>query len=133
MKRYMLDTNTVSLVLKQHGAVMARLTSMPTTALCISAVTHAEIMHGLARRPEARRLHRAVHEFLLRVEVLPFDRQVSRHYGHFRHRIEGAGKSLSAMDMMIAAHADSIGAILVTHDRAFRQLDGLDVEDWVEG
>ena len=132
MKRYMLDTNVVTLALKQHPGVMAHLVAVPMAALCVSALTHAEIMHGLARKPDARRLHRAVHEFLLRVEVLPFDRQVSQHYGRFKHALEQAGRSLSTMDMLIAAHADAIGAVLVTHDRTFLGLDRPVVQDWAQ-
>ncbi len=132
MTRYMLDTNMVSLVLKQHPVVMTRLVAVPMAALCISSITHAEIAYGLARKPDARRLHLAVHEFLLRVEVLAFDRQVSQHYGAFKQRLLSAGKMLAAMDMMIAAHADSLGAILVTNDGAFRRIGDLAVQDWSE-
>lgn len=130
MKRYMLDTNMVSIVLRGDPVVLARLQSVPMAALCVSSVTHAEIMYGLARKPHAERLHRAVGEFLRRVDVLSFDQRASAHYGVFRHAIEQAGKSLSALDMMIAAHADAVDAVLVTHDRAFRQIPDLAVEDW---
>lgn len=130
MKRYMLDTNMVSLALKPHPEVLARMLELPMASLCISAVTQAELMYGLAKRPQAHRLHRSVHEFLMRVEVLPFDSRIAAHYGAFRAGIESLGKSLSSLDMMIAAHAQALQAILVSHDRAFAQIDGLALEDW---
>ena len=123
MKKYLLDTNIVSLAVRGNAHVLKHLTSVPMSELCISAITHAELMYGLAKRPEAQRLHRLVSEFLLRVDVLPFDADVAKTYGT-------SGRSLSAPDMQIAAHAYGIGAVLVSNDRAFFHIDGLLVEDW---
>ncbi|MDO5101504.1 MAG: type II toxin-antitoxin system VapC family toxin [Lautropia sp.] len=128
----MLDTNMVSLAIRGDAAVLACLKAVPMAWLCISSITHAEIMYGLAKKPNAVRLHRAVSEFLRRVEVLPFDGCASDHYGTFRYELERTGKCLSSFDMMIAAHAHAVSAILVTHDLAFHQIDGLMVEDWAE-
>ena len=130
MKKYLLDTNIVSLAVRGNNHVLKHLTSVPMSELCISAITHAELMYGLANRPEARRLHRLVSEFLLRVDVLPFDTAVAEVYGTFRAGVEASGRSLSAPDMQIAAHAHGIGAVLVSNDRAFSYIHGLLVEDW---
>jgi len=73
MKRYMLDTNTVSHLLRGHPVVAQRVVSVPMTALCISAITQGELLFGLARRPDAKQLHGAVREFLKRLDVLPWD------------------------------------------------------------
>ncbi|MDR2000203.1 MAG: hypothetical protein LBP94_01530, partial [Zoogloeaceae bacterium] len=70
MKQYMLDTNTVSHLIKNHPAVSRRITEVPMTALCISAITGGELMFGLAKTPSAKRLHHAVMELLRRVDVL---------------------------------------------------------------
>ncbi|WP_373755638.1 MULTISPECIES: type II toxin-antitoxin system VapC family toxin [Neisseria] len=129
---YLLDTNMVSHILRQQPNVMAKLQSVPMADLHISAVTHAELMYGLAKKPDAAKLHRAVHEFLLRVAVLPFDEQASSRYGSFKAQVEQAGKSLAPLDMMIAAHASATGAVLVSNDAAFRQIAGLNVEDWTK-
>lgn len=131
MKRYMLDTNTVSHLLKAHPAVIRRVVAAPMAALCISAITEGELLYGLAKRPEANRLHAAVREFLKRMDVLPWDSAVAEHYGAVRAAIERQGKALAPLDLLIATHALTVDSVLVTNDRAFWQVAGLQLEDWV--
>lgn len=126
----MLDTNTVSHLLREHPALARRVVAVPMASLCISAVTEGELLFGLAKRPDAKRLHLAVREFLRRVDVLPWDSSVTGHYGAVRAAMERQGRILAPLDMMIAAHALGMGAVLLTSDRAFGQVDGLHVEDW---
>lgn len=128
----MLDTSTVSHLLRRHPAVTQRLVAAPITALCISAITQGELLFGLARRPDARALHDVVWQFLRRVDVLPWEAATSEVYGRARVASEGQGRVLAPMDLLIGAHALSIGAVLVTSDRAFAQLPGLSIEDWME-
>lgn len=130
MQRYLLDTNTVSHLIKAHPQVTQRLLAVPISSLCISVITEGELRFGLAKRPEAKRLHQAVHELLIRVDVLPWDRETAQTYGSVRAQLEQQGKTLASLDLLIAAHALHTEAILVTSDRAFRQLPGLRVEDW---
>ena len=130
MTRYMLDTNTVSYLLKQHPAVARRVVLLPITSLCISAITQGELLFGLARRPDAAALHDAVWEFLRRVDVLPWDATTALAYGTARAMTQRQGKVLAPMDLLIGSHALSIDAVLVTNDRAFGQLQGLMIEDW---
>ena len=130
--RYMLDTNTVSHLLKKHPAVTRRVVAAPITSLCISAITQGELLFGLAKRPDAAALHAAVREFLRRVDVLPWDAATSEIYGPARAATQREGRVLAPMDLLIGAHALSIDAVLVTNDRAFAQLPGLAVEDWTE-
>ena len=128
--RYMLDTNTVTHLLRKHPAVMQRVVAAPITALCISAITQGELLFGLARRPGATALHDAVWQFLRRVDVLPWDAATSEVYGRARADSHSQGRVLAPMDLLIGTHALSIGAVLVTSDRAFAQLSGLSIEDW---
>lgn len=130
MSLHLLDTNTVSHLIRGHPAVVARMVATPMASLCISAVTEGEMLFGLAKRPDAKRLHLAAHEFLLRVDVLPWDSAVAQHYGSVRANMERQGKVLAPLDMMIAAHALSVGATLVSNDRAFGLVTGLGIEDW---
>jgi tRNA(fMet)-specific endonuclease VapC len=132
MTRYMLDTNTVSHLLKKHPAVARRVVAAPITALCISAITQGELLFGLAKRPGARALHDAVWEFLRRVDVLPWDATTAPVYGTVRAATQRKGRVLAPMDLLIGAHALTIDAILVTNDRVFGQLPGLSIEDWTE-
>lgn len=132
MKRYMLDTNTVSHLLREHPAVARRVVAVPMASLCISAITEGELLFGLAKRPTAKRLHVAVREFLRRVDVLPWESSTAERYGVVRADMARRGKVLAPLDLLIAAHALSVGAVLVTNDRAFSQMADLHVEDWVE-
>ena len=130
MRRYMLDTNTVSLLLRQHPAVLRQVTAVPMAALGISAITEGELLFGLAKRPAARRLHAAVREFLRRVEVLPWETAAAERYGTLRAGLERAGKVLGPLDLLIAAHALDRQAVLVTNDRAFGMVEHLGLADW---
>ena len=132
MKRYMLDTNMVSHIIKAHTAVIKRLLSVPMGALCISSITEAELRFGLAKLPEAKKLHLAVKELLLRVDVLPWDSANTARYGKLRAELELQGKILAPLDLLIAAHSLTLNAVLVTNDSAFKQVAGLAIEDWTE-
>lgn len=128
--QYMLDTNTVSHLIKKHPVVSRRMLDVPMTSLCISSITEGELLFGLAKRPDAKRLHTAVKEFLLRVDALPWDSATAACYGTVRANMERQGKTLGSLDLLIATHALNIGAVLVTNDRAISQVAGLHVEDW---
>lgn len=133
MTRYMLDTNTVRHLVKGHPAVSLRVTKVPMAALCISAITGGELMFGLAKVPDAKRLQQAVMELLQRVDVLAWDSAVMRRYGEVRAGMENQGKPLGSLDMLIAAHALETNSVLVTNDAAFSRVVGLTVGDWTCG
>ena len=96
----------------------------------ISVITEAELRFGVARLPAAVRLRTLVEEFLLRVEVLPWNSVAAQHYAEIRTALERSGKPMGNMDMLIAAQALAAEAVLVTHDRVFRRVKGLRIEDW---
>lgn len=134
--RVMLDTNTVSYVIKgEPPEVRKRLVALPMDSVVISAVTQGELLYGLARRGHPATLTQLVREFLLRVLVLPWDDLVAEAYGELRASCAAAGITLGALDMMIAAHAVAAEATLVSHDRAFTRIPGgvPVVEDWIHG
>ena len=130
MKRYLLDTNIVSHLIKGHPVVSQHIVNMPMASLGISVITEAELYYGLAKRPEAKRFQLVVEEFLKRVDVLPWDSAIVKSYGFIRAEMERQGKNLAPLDMLIAAHALSVDAVLVTNDKAFYQVGGLTIEDW---
>jgi tRNA(fMet)-specific endonuclease VapC len=132
VKRYMLDTHTVSHLLEKHPAVARRVVAVPIATLCISAITQGELLFGLAKRPDATALHEPVRELLRRLDVLPWDAATAEVYGPARAATQREGKSLAPMDLLIGSHALSINAVLVTNDRTFAQLPGLAIEDWTD-
>jgi tRNA(fMet)-specific endonuclease VapC len=130
VRHYLLDTNTVSHALRGHANVLGRMTAVPMASLAISAVTEGELLFGLARRPEAVRLQVLVDEFLRRVDVLPWDRECAASYGRLRASMGEHGKTLAPLDLMIAAQAQAVDAVLVSNDLAFAHCGGLAWEDW---
>ncbi len=128
---YMLDTNMVSYIVRgRSSAARNRLLKLKADEIgCISATTEAEIRYGLAKRPEASALKVLMDGFLASIRVLPWGRDEAEAYGVVRAKLETAGKTLGNMDMMIAAHAIAIKAILVTNDKAFAQIEDLHASD----
>jgi len=131
-KCYMLDTNTASYIIKGEPAVIReRLRKVPMANVCVSVITEAELLLGVTKKPEAKHLPIAVNEFLLRVEILPWDSAVAEAYAHLRAACEKEGKPLGNMDMLIAAHCVAVGAVLITNDKAFYNVEHhLMLEDW---
>jgi tRNA(fMet)-specific endonuclease VapC len=131
--RYLLDTNMASYVIKGNVRhVREKLLTVPMSEVGVSVVTEAELRFGVARKAGALRLNLAVDEFLLRVEILPWDSQAALHYAGLRATLEDAGSPMGNLDMMIAAQALSANAVLVTHDRVFRRVKQLKIEDWTK-
>ena len=120
MQLYMLDTNTASYIIKGEPVVVReRLRKVPMASVCISSITQAELLRGVARKPEAKRLPIAVKEFLIRVEIMPWDSDAAEAYAQLRTSCESEGTPLGTMDMLIAAHSVAVGAVLVTNDQTF--------------
>jgi tRNA(fMet)-specific endonuclease VapC len=129
--RYLLDTNTASYIIKgNRPRVRERLLRVPMAEVGISVITEAELLFGLARRPEATKLKTVVEEFLLRVEVLPWHSATAQQYARIRALLEGDGKPMGNLDLMIAAHALALDLVLVSNDAVFRRVKGLKIEDW---
>jgi tRNA(fMet)-specific endonuclease VapC len=118
---YLLDTNMVSyIVTGKSQAARDRMADLsPDEISCISAITEGEIQYGLAKRPKDIEFRSLMEGFLASVRVLPWDRDVAFTYGVVRAKLQKAGTPLGSMDMLIAAHAVSIGAVMVTNDNAF--------------
>lgn len=124
---YLLDTNMVGYIVggRSKAARVAMQATIEQFPIAISAITEGEILYGLTRKPEATRLRAGIEALLGAVEILPWDSDAARAYGRLRAGLSAAGKSLSAMDMLIAAHAVARDAVLVTRDAAFVQVESL--------
>jgi tRNA(fMet)-specific endonuclease VapC len=130
---YLLDTNIASCIIKGNSpAVDRRLAKVPMAQLAISSVTEGELRFGAARFPQAVRLHGMIEDFFLRVAILPWDSDAARQYGHLRAALERDGQPMGNLDVMIAAHALAVGAVLVTSDQAFARIKKLKIEDWTK-
>lgn len=75
----------------------------------------------------------AASDFFAEIRILDWDRAAADCYARLRSEMERQGKTLSALDMLIAAHALQAGVTLVTSDKAFLHVPGLTVENWLEG
>ena len=130
--QYMLDTNTVSHLFRQHPVVMKKLEQVAPSEVCISSITEAELCYGVAKR-QNKALKAAVMAFLDSVTVYDWDSDAASHYGELRASMEKKGKVMGALDQLIAAHAASRNLTIVTNDHAFAMVSNLKVEDWTAG
>jgi tRNA(fMet)-specific endonuclease VapC len=64
------------------------------------------------------------------VRVLTWDSIAARDYGAIRANLESQGQLMGSLDTIIEAYAFSVGAVMVTHDKAFNRISGLKVVDW---
>lgn len=129
--RYMLGTNMVRQVVSGRSAnALAKIQAIPANEICVSVVTYAKSMFGLRRQPKATAIAWSNERFYAETEVLPYTTATAETYGQLRAEMENMGRPLGPLDMLIAAHALSVGATLVTSDRAFRFVPGLRTEDW---
>jgi tRNA(fMet)-specific endonuclease VapC len=133
MIRYMLDTDTLSYVVREKpDGVKAWMMALSPSALCVSVVTRAEMVYGLQGLPPNHRVQHVVRELLKIVPVLPWDVEASNWYADIRHQLSTAKKLIGELDMMIAAHAISQDAVLVTNNfRHYQRIKApLMLENW---
>jgi len=132
--RYLLDTNILSdLIRNPRGAAARRLAEVGVNAICTSIVVACELRYGAARRDSAP-LTQRVEALLSSLPVLPFEADADNHYADIRAALERVGRLIGGNDLLIAAHARSLGATVVTHNlREFERVPGLRVEDWLVG
>lgn len=130
--RYMLDTNIMSdLVRSPQGRVFDKIAALGSDSMCISIVTAAELRYGCAKKGSPRLLAQ-VEAILGSIEILAFDVPADTEYAGIRAELEAAGKPIGPNDLLIAAHAYSIGAILVTANTGeFQRVRGLSIENWL--
>ena len=130
--RYLLDTNMVSdLVRNPQGKVAARIAHVGEESVCTSIIVAAKLRYGATRKGSARLLAQLL-TVLDAFEILPFETPAEITYGDLRARLEAAGKPIGGNDMLIAAHAVSLGHTIVTdNERKFSRVDGLPVENWL--
>jgi len=132
MSRYMLDTDTCSYIMRRSPeAVVKRLAKVPVNDVCVSVITKSELLFGVEVSPKRRQDEAALDAFLRYLEVLDFPDKASSHYAKIRADLKSRGSMIGANDLLIAAHARSLGLTLVTNNtKEFRQVRGLSIENW---
>jgi len=132
MKRYMLDTDMCSYIIKEHPeSVRQRFQTLAMEQLCVSVVTYAELIYGVERSSSKRINRPIIEDFVRHLDVMNWDTEAADQYGVIRAELEAAGTPIGAMDMMIAAHAKSIKAVLVTNNQKhFTKVKGLKIDNW---
>lgn len=132
--RYLLDTNICIYIIKQKPQkVLDKFQTLSISDVGISSITVAELEYGVAKSQQQEKNRTALLQFLLPLEIVDFNAAAATNYGSIRSDLETRGIIIGAMDMLIAAHALSLGVILVTNNvREFSRIPTLLLENWVE-
>jgi tRNA(fMet)-specific endonuclease VapC len=130
--RYLLDTNILSNLIHQpQGTIASRVATVGEQTVCTSVIVAAELRYGAAKSSSKRLLDR-IDLILSALEVLPMEVPTDRHYGNIRHHLTRQGMPIGPNDMLIAAHALSVGLTIVTANiKEFSRVPGLNVQNWL--
>jgi tRNA(fMet)-specific endonuclease VapC len=131
--KLMLDTNICIYIIKQQPvAVLKRFLEYQIGDIGISSITLSELRYGVAKSLHQDKNAKALDEFITPLEIVSFDEAAAHVYGDIRAALEKAGTPIGAMDMLIAAHAVSLGIPLVTNNtREFERIPTLNIFDWI--
>ena len=130
--RYLLDTNIVSDMMNNpQGKVFRRVAEIGEDAVFTSIIVSCEVRFGIEKR-QSKKLAKRFYEVFGVLNVEKFDVQADEHYAVIRANLEASGNTIGQMDMLIAAHALALDAIIVTdNEREFSRVPGLKVENWL--
>jgi len=129
--RYMLDTNILIFLIKKRPLeVLSQFARHPLSDVCISTMTVAEMEFGVARSASTKN-RLALDGWLQLLATPAFDEAAAQAYGRLRATLAQRGTPIGPLDTLIAAHALSLDATLVSNNvREFSRVPGLRVEDW---
>jgi tRNA(fMet)-specific endonuclease VapC len=133
MIRYMLDTDISSFFIKgAYPDLDSKIQTIPNDQLCISVITRYELLFGLELKPDATTLKILVTSFLQRITTVTFDSQAAASFATVSALLRKEGIGMGTMDAMIASHALSINAIVVTNNiKHFEIVPNLQIENWL--
>lgn len=131
--KLMLDTSICIYIIKQQpAAVLKRFLEYQIGDIGISSMTLSELRYEVAKSTHQEKNTKALDEFIIPLEVVSFDEEAAHVYGDIRANLEKAGTPIGSMDMLIAAHAVSLGIPLVTNNtREFIRIPALNIIDWL--
>ena len=129
---YMLDTNICIYAIKNKPEqVLEKLKENLSNGICISAITLAELQHGVEKSMNPEKNSMALLQFLSILDILPFDDLAAVEYGKICAYLQKRGAPIGTMDMLIAAHAKTENLIIVTNNvREFERVPNLKIENW---
>lgn len=132
MTDFLLDTDTVSRLIRKERASIRAMRRSGATSVAVSTITRSELLYGAHLKPEAGNLLASVRTFLTGVEEFDWDSRAAEHHSLIRAEAQRVGRGAGLLDIMIAAHALALGRTLVTSDRAIHRLGikGLALADW---
>jgi len=135
MSTYLLDTNTVSYLLRNHSPTLSsRLLGMAPQALAISVITAGELRFGVKKLGPGQRataLSQRLEQMLESFATLPLPAEAGAHYAATRAHLETKGTPIGGNDLWIVAHALAGDMTVITNNlREFQRVPGLKVEDW---
>lgn len=126
----MLDTDTVSFLLRGKGNVAMELMKRAPSTVCMSSITLAELRYGAEHR-QSKKLHDLITAVASSIEVMVFGPEAASEFGRIGATLRRSGTPIGELDTMIAGHALSLDLILVTNNiRHFERVPGLRLENW---
>ena len=130
--RLLLDTDIcIYAINARRPEALARLWDYALGEVGISAITYAELRFGVENSQRVAENLERLERFLLPLEIVAFDAKAAQHYGRIRTELRQRGVPIGANDLLIAAHALSLGVCLVTNNvREFERIPELRVERW---
>ena len=133
--KYLLDTDTCIFLMKDGSAhAVRKFTSLEAGDVGVSVATVCELQYGVDKSMKVRENQAVLDGFLTDLEVLPLNTGACAHYGKIRAGLERKGRSIGAMDLLIASHALDLSAILVTSNgKEISRVPGLKTENWLAG
>ena len=130
---FMLDTDICIYLINDRDKVLRIKFESNAHAIRISAITYAELCFGVAHSARVEDNRRELGDFCLDLDILSFDAAAGTHYGEIREALTRDGRIIGANDLLVAAHARSAGATLVTNnEEEFSRVPNLRIENWVE-
>jgi tRNA(fMet)-specific endonuclease VapC len=129
---YLLDTNICIYIRRERPPKVAeRFHQISPDALAMSSITFAELVYGARKSQSVAANMERLLALRRTIRVLPFDDSAADAYGTIRTDLERRGEVIGANDLLIAAHALSLGVTLVTNNLGeFQRVTGLQVENW---
>lgn len=133
----MLNTDTCSFLMRAHDISVLRSMQAKVEAgddICISVITYSELRLGAARSQSKQKYDRLIDALSDRLDfIADWSTKEADIFAELQAVLLGQGTPIGSNDAMIAAHARSLDAVLVTNNqRHFSQVDGLKLENWLE-